>query len=83
MRNPKEERMMSAPAAGLIACPRCGWSDALTVPEAAEHLGTSDQTIRNWIKLGRLPGVVEEKIPGGFRYWIPRSSLDALRDGAA
>ena len=28
--------------------------DGLTIKEAAEHLGISEKTVRNWIKEGKL-----------------------------
>lgn len=62
----------------MRACPRCGFKDALLVPEAASRLGVSDQTVRNWLKAGRLPGVETEAVPGGFRYWIPIDAIEAI-----
>jgi excisionase family DNA binding protein len=53
-------------------------SELLTVSQAAEALGASSQTIRNWIRSGRLDGV---RI--GHRFLIPRAHVDRLRGPAA
>lgn len=62
----------------MQTCPRCGFRSALTVNEAAERLGVTGQTVRNWIKSGKLPGVETEPNSGsGFKYWIPEDVLDS------
>jgi DNA-binding XRE family transcriptional regulator len=73
---------------GLTDCPRCGWSaDAMKVIQAARYVGVTNQTIRNWIKGGLLPGAVTEHYrdmpddgDGGDKWWVPKADLDALRD---
>ncbi len=52
--------------------------ELLTVSKAAEALSASSQTIRNWIRSGRLDGV---RI--GHRFLIPRANVDRLRGQAA
>lgn len=71
------------PVKALHVCPRCGWRQAYTVQEAADALGVSDQTIRNYVKAGRLPAETDEvSVPGGgFRYWIPVEAVEALKNG--
>ena len=64
-------------------CPRCGWSESLTVTEVQVRLGVSDQTVRNMIKRGQLPGTVTEHVPGGYRYLIPVSAVEALEGRGA
>ncbi|MGI8863658.1 MAG: helix-turn-helix domain-containing protein [Solirubrobacteraceae bacterium] len=49
-------------------------SELLTVSQAAEALSASSQTIRNWIRADRLPGV---RI--GNRFLIPRAEVERLR----
>jgi excisionase family DNA binding protein len=66
----------------MHVCPRCGFAEALTVPEAAERLNVSDQTIRNWLKAGRLPGSVTVRQPGGFRYMIPVEAVRRIEEAA-
>jgi excisionase family DNA binding protein len=51
-------------------------AELLTVSQAADVLGASTQTIRNWIRTNRLHGV---RI--GNRFLIPRSEVDQLRGG--
>jgi excisionase family DNA binding protein len=46
----------------------------LTVPEVAEELGFSEQTVRNWIKAKQLRAVQ----PNGREYRVRRSWLDAF-----
>jgi excisionase family DNA binding protein len=46
--------------------------DLLTTGQAALALGLSDQTIRNWVAAGRLPGVRR-----GVRTMIPRAEVEA------
>ncbi|CAM3377830.1 helix-turn-helix domain-containing protein [Mycobacterium colombiense] len=47
--------------------------------EAAEMLGQTSYTTREWLKAGQLRGV---KMPGG-RWRIKRSDVEALLDGEA
>lgn len=62
----------------MIECPRCGFREALSVAEAAELLGVSGQTIRNWIRSGKLTGAVTTTVPGtGYRWWIPKDVLES------
>lgn len=64
----------------MHTCPRCGYKEGMTVPAAAEYLGCSDQTVRNYLHAGRFPGAVAEKDgPGGKRYFIPLDQLDAVK----
>jgi excisionase family DNA binding protein len=49
-------------------------SELLTVSQAAEALTASSQSIRNWIRAGRLAGV---RI--GSRFLIPRAEVERLR----
>lgn len=62
--------------AEMQVCPRCGFREALTVAEAAEKLGVSGQTVRNWIKAGKLPAV-ETNGDGMVRLWVPIEALKA------
>lgn len=66
-------------------CQNCGHRLPLSVDEAADYLGVSGQTIRNWVENGRLRGAAAE--PGvaghGYRVVIPVESLDEVRRGAA
>jgi excisionase family DNA binding protein len=48
--------------------------ELLTVSQAAEALGATSQTIRNWIRSERLRGV---RI--GNRFLVPREEVDRLR----
>ena len=50
-------------------------SELLTVSQVAEACNATNQTIRNWIKNGRLNGV---RI--GNRFLIPREELDRVRE---
>jgi excisionase family DNA binding protein len=50
----------------------------LTVPQVADELQVTAQTIRNWIDHGTLPAV---RIGRGFR--VRRSDVDELLDQAA
>ena len=47
--------------------------ELLTVSQAAEALSASSQSIRNWIRAGRLAGV---RI--GNRFLIPRPEVDRM-----
>jgi excisionase family DNA binding protein len=51
--------------------------ELLTVSQAAEACNATSQTIRNWIKSGRVHGV---RI--GNRFLIPREEIDRLRGEA-
>ena len=50
--------------------------ELLTASQAAEGLSASSQSVRNWIRSGRLPAV---RI--GNRFLIPRAEIDRLRGG--
>lgn len=47
-----------------------------TVREVAERLGATDETVRRWLRSGKLRGIM----PGGQRlgYRIPASELERL-----
>ncbi|MGH2857570.1 MAG: helix-turn-helix domain-containing protein [Solirubrobacteraceae bacterium] len=47
--------------------------ELLTATQAAEALGSSSQSIRNWIRAGRLPAVRV-----GNRFLVPRSEVDRM-----
>jgi len=47
--------------------------DHVNVIEAARRIGVSDETIRRWIRLGRLPA---EKL--GLQYFIPEKEVERL-----
>jgi excisionase family DNA binding protein len=49
--------------------------DVLTVEEAARRVGRSPDTVRRWIRSGRLPAATE-----GHRRVIDPADLDAIRD---
>lgn len=51
-----------------------GDPELLTVSQAAEAFSATSQSIRNWIKAGRLQGV---RI--GNRFLIPREEIERLR----
>jgi excisionase family DNA binding protein len=51
------------------------YSPFLKVPEAAEALGVSERTIRNWIRDGQLPAIQ----PGGKGHTVRISERDLLR----
>ena len=53
-------------------------SDLLTASQAGEALSASSQSIRNWIREGRLAAV---RI--GNRFLIPRSEVERLRGDAS
>jgi excisionase family DNA binding protein len=56
---------------------RSGMAEAvLTVREVAQQVGATEQTIRRWLRLGRIHGVM----PGGAKlgYRIPRAEVDRL-----
>lgn len=59
-----------------MATVRDGMTDQelLTASQAAESLSATSQTIRNWIRSGRLPAV---RI--GNRFLVPRAEVDRLR----
>lgn len=45
-----------------------------TVKDAAAFAGVSPQTIRKWIRDGRLPAAA----PGGQKYFILRSDIEKI-----
>lgn len=47
--------------------------DYLTATETARHVGVSDETIRRWIRLGKLPA---RKL--GFQYFILQKDVKGL-----
>jgi excisionase family DNA binding protein len=47
----------------------------LSVAEAAERVGRSPETVRRWIRMGRLPAVTERG-----RLGIETADLDSIRD---
>ena len=47
----------------------------LSVAEAAERVGRSPETVRRWIRMGRLPAVTERG-----RHGIETADLDSIRD---
>ena len=55
-------------------------NDVVTIAQAAEIAGVHKNTIRQWIKLGRLPAALV-KVNRGEAYMIPRASLEALQQG--
>lgn len=52
-------------------------SEDLTVQEAAVRAGVHPQTIRNWIKQGKLP--CRRYGPSGWLISIDKKDLDAVR----
>jgi len=52
--------------------------ELLTVSQAAEALSASSQSIRNWIRAGRLAGVRV-----GNRFLIPRPEVDRMLGDAS
>jgi excisionase family DNA binding protein len=52
----------------------------LTVPEVAERLRAAPETVRRWLRQGRLRGV----LPGGdrFGYRIPESEVRRFLSGS-
>lgn len=54
-------------------------SDGLSVRQAAEKIGVNPQTIRNWIKSGKLPATQF----GEFSYRIAPDDLDKMRRPAS
>ena len=49
-------------------------SELLTVSQAAEQVGATSQTVRNWIRAGQLKA---ERI--GNRFLVPRAEIERLR----
>ena len=49
--------------------------DAVTIAQAADLMGMHKNTVRQWIKLGKLPAS-KVKTDRGETYLIPRSALD-------
>lgn len=50
----------------------------LTIPEAARRTGRNAETIRRWVRAGRLRA---EKV--GTQYLVDESDLDAVADAGA
>ncbi len=51
----------------------------LTVPEVAELMRVSEQTVRTWLRTGRLKGIRPGGTKAGWR--IPRDVVEALLKG--
>jgi excisionase family DNA binding protein len=51
----------------------------LKVPDAAERLGIDRETVRRWIRAGRLRAVLMGGDRGGYR--IPASEVERLLTG--
>ena len=49
--------------------------DAVTIAQAADLMGLHKNTVRQWIKLGKLPAS-KVKTDRGETYLIPRAALD-------
>ena len=52
----------------------------LTVPEVAEQLSVSEETVRRWLRDGRLEGVLLSR-KGGWR--VRQESIDKMLDALA
>ena len=50
----------------------------LTVDQAADLLQVHPETVRRWLRRGRLPNA--RKVPSGHGWRIPRADLDGLGD---
>lgn len=59
-------------------CPRCGFGGVGT-ERAAEILGSSDQTVRNYVKWGLLDATRTQYSGSGSRLTISRSSIEAVK----
>src|SRR5262245_3596379 len=55
-----------------------GYEKMLTVSEAAQRLGESDRTVRNWVNRNLLPGAKLEESPRGPYWMIPDSALQSF-----
>ena len=53
------------------------FSDCLTVGEAAEYLGVSTATLRNWDRTGKLQSLRHPL--NGYRLYLRETLLDLLR----
>ncbi len=49
-----------------------------TLQQAAEQLGVSTQTVRRWVKAGKLPAAIVDS-PYGPAYQIPDSALNTAQ----
>lgn len=54
-------------------------NDDLTLKEAAQHFGVSVQTIRRWIKDGKLQAELRES-PYGQQYYIPAYQIKTVAE---
>jgi predicted site-specific integrase-resolvase len=63
---------------GTFECPRCGFGGVGT-ERAAEMLGVSDQTVRNYVKWGLLDAATTPMSGSGSRLTISRSSIDEVK----
>lgn len=69
--------------ADLTRCPHCGRSlRYLTVAEAASELDVSVQTVRDWIRSGKIRDAVQEQVAGGVRFLVPVKEVTRLRRAA-
>jgi excisionase family DNA binding protein len=50
----------------------------LTVPEVAEQLRVAEETVRRWLRIGKLKGKRLGGTKAGYR--IPQSEVDRLLD---
>ncbi len=48
--------------------------DSFTIAEAASAAGVTEKTVRRMVKAGSIPAI-QEPIPGGFKYRIPRHGI--------
>ena len=55
---------------GVVSAVR-GSSDEYSAPEAAEILGVTPQTIRNWVRGSVIPG----RRDATRHYWVPKQAL--------
>lgn len=59
-------------------CPRCGFGGVGT-ERAAEMLGVSDQTVRNYVKIALLDAETTRMSGSGSRLVISRASIEAVK----
>lgn len=59
---------------------RPGLAPRLTVGQVANHYGVSNETVRRWIRSGKLTA---ERSPGGKDYRIPVAVLEADSEAVA
>lgn len=69
-------RLVALYRRGLIYGGMARKEKMMTVKEAASQLGSSEQTIRTWLKRGRFPGAKLEETPLGSYWLIPQSAVD-------